>query len=161
MVLAVEAGDLHVDDGEAEHAAVLHRLVDALLDRGDELAGDRAADDLVDELEAGAALERLDPQERHAELAVPAGLLLVLALGLGLVGDGLAVRDLHVLGLDLDAELAVQRARARCRGASRPCPRAASGASPRCARRGARGPRRARRCSALASLSSSLLDFAP
>ena len=96
----------HVDDGEAEHAAVLHRLDDALLHRGDELTGDRAADDLVDELEAAAALERLDPHERHAELPVPAGLLLVLALGLGLVGDRLAVRDLHVLGLDLDAELA-------------------------------------------------------
>ena len=85
MVLAVEARDLHVDDGEAEHAAVLHRLGDALLDRGDELARDRAADDLVDELEAAAALERLDPHERHAELPVTAGLLLVLALGLGLV----------------------------------------------------------------------------
>ena len=89
---------------------------DALLDRGDELAGDRAADDLVDELEAAAALERLDPHERDAELAVTAGLLLVLALGLGLVRDGLAVRDLHVLGLDLDAELRCSRASAmpRC-----------------------------------------------
>ena len=58
---------------------------DALLDRGDELAGDRAADDLVDELEAAAALERLDAHERDAELAVTTGLLLVLALGLGLV----------------------------------------------------------------------------
>ena len=83
MVLAVEARDLHVDDGEAEHAALLHRLVHALLDRGDELAGDRAADDLVDELEAAAALERLDAHERDAELPVAAGLLLVLALGLG------------------------------------------------------------------------------
>ena len=74
---------LHVDDGEAEHAAVLHRLVHALLDRGDELPRDRAADDLVVELEAAAALERLDADERDAELAVTAGLLLVLALGLG------------------------------------------------------------------------------
>ena len=39
VVLAVEARDLHVDDGEAERAAVLHRLGDALLDRGDELRG--------------------------------------------------------------------------------------------------------------------------
>ena len=54
------------------------------------------------------AVERLHPHERDAELAVPAGLLLVLALGLGRAGDRLAVRDLHVLGLDLDAELAVQ-----------------------------------------------------
>ena len=46
--------DLHVDDRVAEDAAVLHRLGDALLDRGDELPGDGAADDLVDELEAAA-----------------------------------------------------------------------------------------------------------
>ena len=64
VVLAVEAGHLHVDDGVAEHAAVRHRLLDALLHRGDELAGDGAADDLVDELEARAALERLDPDRR-------------------------------------------------------------------------------------------------
>ena len=60
-----------------------HRLLDALLHGGDELAGDGAADDLVDELEAGAAFAGLDAQPRHPELAVAAGLLLVLALGLG------------------------------------------------------------------------------
>ncbi len=74
--------DLHVDHGIAEHAAVLHHLVHALLDRGDELAGDRAADDPVDELEARAAFERLDAQERDAELPVAARLLLVLPFGL-------------------------------------------------------------------------------
>ena len=77
--------DPDVDDREAVEAAGRHRLLDALLHRGDELAGDRAADDLVDELEALAARQRLDPQERDAELAVATGLLLVLALGLGLL----------------------------------------------------------------------------
>ena len=43
--------------GEAEDAAGGHRLLDALLHGGDELAGDGAAHDLVDELEAGAPLE--------------------------------------------------------------------------------------------------------
>ncbi len=71
--------------GNPNTPAVLHGLVHALLDRGDELPRDRAADDLVDELEPTATLERLDPQERHAELPVATGLLLVLALGLGLV----------------------------------------------------------------------------
>src|SRR5262249_56957237 len=80
VVLAVEAGDLHVDDGIAEHAAVLHRLDNALLDGGDELTRDGAADDLVDELEAGPSLLRLDAHERHAELAVAARPLLVLPL---------------------------------------------------------------------------------
>ena len=69
--------------GKPKRAAVLLVSSDALLDRGDELAGDHAADDRVDELEAGAALERLDAQRRDAELAVAAGLLLELALGLG------------------------------------------------------------------------------
>ncbi len=106
--LPSKTGDLHVDHGEAEHAGVLHRLVDALLDRGDELAGDGAADDLVDELEPAAALERFDAEERDPELPVAAGLLLVLALGLRLVGDRLAVGDLHVLGLDFHAELGAE-----------------------------------------------------
>ena len=108
VVLAVEARDLHVDDGEAERAAVLLGLDDALLDRGDEVARDHAADDRVDELVAGAALLRLDAQPRDRELAVTAGLLLELALGLGRAGDRLAVRDAHVFGVDLDAELARQ-----------------------------------------------------
>ena len=83
MVLAVEAGDLHVDDREAERAAVLLGFGDALLDRGEEVPRDHAADDRVDELVAGAALLRLDAQPRDRELAVAAGLLLQLALGLG------------------------------------------------------------------------------
>ncbi len=68
--------------GIAERAAVLERLLDALLDRGDVLAGDHAADDRVDELEPRPALGRLDPEPRDRELPVAAGLLLELALGL-------------------------------------------------------------------------------
>ena len=94
VVLAVVAGHPNVDDRVAEVAAGRHRLLDALFHRRDELAGDRAADDRVDEDEAFATLERLDPQVCDAELAVTAGLLLVLALGLGGLGDRLPVRDL-------------------------------------------------------------------
>ena len=53
------------------------------LDRGDELARDRAAEDLVDELEVAAARQRLDLDLAVAELAVAAGLLLVPAVRLG------------------------------------------------------------------------------
>ncbi len=60
----------------------------------------------VDELVPLAALLRLDAQPRHRELAVAAALLLDLAFGLGRAGDRLAVRDAHLFGLDLDAELA-------------------------------------------------------
>src|SRR4029078_8460268 len=91
---------------EAERATVLDRLVHALLDRGDVLLRDHAADDGVRELQARAPLERFDAQPRDRELAVATGLLLDLAFGLGGAGDRLAVGHAHVLGLDLDAELA-------------------------------------------------------
>src|SRR5262249_31903992 len=106
MVLAVEARDLHVDHREAERAAVLFGLDDAFLDRGDEVARDHAADDLVDELVPAAALLRRAPPPRPRDLPATAALLLQPALGLGRAADRLAVRDLHLVGLDLDAELA-------------------------------------------------------
>ena len=62
MVLAVEARDLHVDDRVAVEATGRHRLLDALLHRGDELPRDRSADDGVDVLEALAVGQRLDAQ---------------------------------------------------------------------------------------------------
>src|SRR2546429_202479 len=45
---------------------------------------------------------------RDPDLAVPACLLLVLALGLGLRGDRLSVGDADLLGVHLDAELACE-----------------------------------------------------
>ena len=100
----VEAGDAHVDDGEAERAARLRGFGDTLFDGGDVLAGDDAADDLVDELDAGSALGRLDPQPRDGELPVTTALLLHLAFGFGFAADGLAVRDAYLFALDFDAE---------------------------------------------------------
>ena len=55
-------------------------LEHALLDRRDQVARDRAADDLVHELEPGPAGQRLDRQVADAEHALAAGLLLELAL---------------------------------------------------------------------------------
>ena len=81
VLLAVDERDPHVDHRVAVHAAAGHRLLDALGHGRDVAAADGAADDLVDELEALAALERLDLDAGHRELAVAAGLLLVLALG--------------------------------------------------------------------------------
>ena len=60
MVLAVEARDPHVDNREAERATLLLGFGDALLDRGEEVLRDHAADDRVDELVAGAAFLRFD-----------------------------------------------------------------------------------------------------
>ena len=58
---------------------------DALLDRRDELLRDHAADDVVLEHEARAALARLDLHDDVAVLAATAGLLGVLVLALRLL----------------------------------------------------------------------------
>ena len=73
-------------------APSVEHLAHAFLDRRDELAGDRAADDVVDELEARAARQRLDAQVHLAELAGAAGLLLVAVVAFGRTRDRLAVR---------------------------------------------------------------------
>ena len=64
----------------------------------------------------------LDAQRRHSELAVAAGLLLVLALGLGVGRDGLPVGDHELLALDADTELAGQALHGDGDVASRPSP---------------------------------------
>ena len=64
MVLAVIHDDAHVDHRVACDGALSQHFTHALFDRGDVLRGDGAAFDLVDELEAGAARQRLDAQER-------------------------------------------------------------------------------------------------
>ena len=66
------------------------------------------ADHLVAEREPLAAGERLEPQVADAELPVAAGLLLVLALGLGRPRDGLAIGDAQLLPLDVDVALAIE-----------------------------------------------------
>src|SRR5262249_57137812 len=88
---AAEQRDTNVDDGVAGERPLDHRLADALLDRRDEVARDHPADDLVDELEAGASRQRLDLEVGIGELTVAAGLLLEPALRLCPALDGLLV----------------------------------------------------------------------
>jgi len=81
------------------HAHILHRKasdgtcgehgLDALLHGRDEVVGNDAALDLIDELEAGAARQWLDAQIDLAELAGAAGLLLVARVSLGIGRDRL------------------------------------------------------------------------
>ena len=109
MVLAVEAGHPDVDDRPAvvpPPLAIASSM--PFCTAGMNCRGMAPPDDLVDELEAVPALERLDAHEGHPELPVAAGLLLVLALRLRLPGDRLPVGDHHRLGLHLDPELASQ-----------------------------------------------------
>ena len=92
VIRALVDGDLDVDHRVAGEHAVLHGLLDALVDGGDEAARNVAADDLIDELVTRAGV-RLDAEPTIAVLAGAAGLLLVAALGGGDSADGLAVRD--------------------------------------------------------------------
>ena len=93
MRLAVVQLDAHVDDRMALRAARREGVAGALLDGRDVRARHGAADDRIDELEPAAGRERADPQLHDRELAVPAGLLLELALRLRGSRDRLAVGD--------------------------------------------------------------------
>ena len=81
-----------------------------MVDRGDVLARDAAAADLVLELVrlVGRDLERLDRELDLRELAGTTGLLLVrVVVTLDGLLDRLAVRDLRLADVRLDAELAL------------------------------------------------------
>ena len=108
MERAVEDRRPEVDHRVAGEEAAHARVLDALLDGRDELPRDRAAEDVVHELEVAAARQRLDLDLAVAELAVAAGLLLVPAVRLGGRGDRLAVRNPRRLEVHLDAEAALQ-----------------------------------------------------
>ena len=77
MVGAVDEQHADALDGRAGELAVVHRLLDALVDGRPEALRDDAADDLVDELVADVAVDRLEHDRAVAELAAAAGLLLV------------------------------------------------------------------------------------
>ena len=119
--LAVGQGHAEVDDRVAVADAALHLGAHALLDRGDEVAGYGAPDDLVDELEPAALGEGLDLDVAHGVLAVAAGLLDVPAVALRGAAERLAQRhherhllDVHrvALGQPLDDDVGVGLAHA-------------------------------------------------
>src|SRR5260370_856023 len=95
MALAVEDGDSHVLHREAGERPVRDGLEHALFHRGNELSGDGAALDGVDEFETGASRQWLHAQHHFAELPGAAGLLLVAIMPLGLGADGFPIGDLR------------------------------------------------------------------
>src|SRR5581483_8060499 len=97
----------HVDQRIAGDDAALHRLLDAGVDRGDVLARDHAAGDLVDELVATARAGRLEADDDVAVLTATTRLADVALFDLldGL-RDRLAVRDLRLADVRGDRELA-------------------------------------------------------
>ena len=108
MVRTLDQGDRDVDHGVAGDHAPLGRLDDSLLDGRDILPRNRAADDLVDELEPFPLLTRLDGDPDVAVLAATAGLADVAPFLLHLARDRLAVGDLGAPDVRLDLELAQQ-----------------------------------------------------
>src|SRR5882724_6666576 len=105
VVRAVGEPDVDVHDRVAGEHAGVERLADALLDGGNVLPRDRAADDLVLEFEA-LRLVRLDLQVDVAVLAAAARLPHVTPLRRGGLPDRLAIRDLGLADVGLDPELA-------------------------------------------------------
>src|SRR5690606_20015077 len=105
VIAAEEAFGLEVDHGEAGDDPALRRLLDALVDRGDELAGDDAADDRVDEVVALATPARAEPHVAVAELTAPARLFLVPAMALGGGPDRFTIGDPRLLHGDRYAVL--------------------------------------------------------
>ncbi len=77
VVAAVVQRGAEVHGGEVREHAVFLLHLQALFHRRHEFARHRAADRFVDELEARAALQRLELDPHFGELARTAGLLLV------------------------------------------------------------------------------------
>src|SRR5712664_144085 len=102
VILAVVEDGAEVHDGESRQEAPGSGIPDALLDGGNPVLRDGAAKDIVDELDALAALDRLHLDAAYAELAVATGLLLVLAFDVGLAADGFAVRNLGRFEREVD-----------------------------------------------------------
>src|SRR5207253_7591555 len=85
--------DLDIDNLIPGDDALFHRLLDSLLDRGNEVPRDGPSEDLVDELVAPAERLRAEFDPAVAVLAAPPGLPLVLPLHAGVPAHRLPVRN--------------------------------------------------------------------
>src|SRR5688572_20544037 len=104
MVLAVEERHLDILYRKARDRAGAHRLLDALLDRGDEAARAHVSLDRVDEREPPPEAKRLYLDVAICELAASAGLLLVARARPGPRLDRLPVGDVRLVELHLGSE---------------------------------------------------------
>ena len=93
VALAVVNGDANVFNRVARDEAGRQNLAHAFFNRRDEVVGDDAALDLIDEFEALAAFERFDAQVDLAELSGAARLLLVAGMAFRRRGNGFAIGD--------------------------------------------------------------------
>src|SRR5271154_1069178 len=108
MRLAVDQGRLDIHHRVSGEHPVFHRLFHPVFHGPNELARNGAALGSVDELEADALAQRLDPELDHTELAVAARLAHESALGLCGLADRFAVCDLRLTHVRVYLELAQQ-----------------------------------------------------
>ena len=108
MILAVVDRGAEIDDRKSGEITAFGRSANAFLDRRNPVLGNRSAENIVHELNAGAARRRLHADAADAELPVPAGLFFVLALGVGLAADRLAIGHFGRLERQVDVVALVQ-----------------------------------------------------
>src|SRR5690606_5788546 len=96
---------LEIDNLEAGDDTALGGLLDSLVDRGDEFAGDDPTHDGVHESVAFVAAQRSPPDVTVAELNTTARLLIVSAVGLRTAADRFAIGDFRLAGVDRDVVL--------------------------------------------------------
>src|SRR5436305_15333601 len=101
MIGAVVEDDPEIDYGKSGEVAASGGVFDSFFYCGDEILGDGAAEDVVDEFEFSAAGERLHFDFAIAVLAVSAGLFLVASLDVGFAGNGFAIGKLRCFPVGL------------------------------------------------------------
>src|SRR5579863_2491032 len=102
MVLAIEQTHPEIDHWISGEITATPGILNAFFHRWTVVVRNRAAEDLVDEVELGAALHRLDLDPAVRELAASAGLLLVAAVTLGGLEDGFPVGNLRLVQDHID-----------------------------------------------------------
>ena len=102
VIFAIVENGPEIRHGKSREVAARGGIANALLDRRNPVFGDRPAENIVDELDALAALDRLHLDAAHAELAVAARLFFVLAFGVSLAANRFAVGNLGRLQREID-----------------------------------------------------------
>ena len=95
VIFAVVKDDAEIDDGKAGEEAAFGGIAHTFFHRGNPIAGNRAAENIVDKFNSLPARKRFELDAAKAELAVAAGLLFVFAFGVGFGANGFAVSDLR------------------------------------------------------------------
>src|SRR5208282_2271198 len=108
VILAVIESGAEIGHRETRKMAARGGFANAAFDRRNPVVRNGAAKDVVHKLDALIALGRLELDAADTELAVPAGLLLVFALGVGLAADGFTIGNLGRLQREIDVVALLQ-----------------------------------------------------